>query len=87
MGISTVLAGVLLVLSQLGYVISEGVYILWPAMLVLLGLETVISKFAVTVGKNERQLSPAWGIIIICTMLVACSQVWMMVIDSVYYIW
>ena len=87
MGISTVLAGVLLVLAQLGYVIIENVFILWPVMLILLGLETIISKFIVSVSKNKQELSPAWGIIVICTMLIVCSQIWMMIIDSAYFIW
>lgn len=87
MGISTVLAGVLLVLAQLGYAVIEDVFILWPVMLILLGLETIISKFIASIGKNKQELSPAWGIIIICTMLIAGSQVWMMLIDSAYYIW
>lgn len=87
MGISTVLAGVLLVLSQLGYVVIEDVFILWPVMLILLGLETIVSKLVAAVSKTKQELSPAWGIIVICTMLIACSQIWMMLIDSAYYIW
>lgn len=84
MGISSILAGVLLVLNQLNYVIADGIYILWPAMMILLGLETIITKTVASLDKAKRTLRPAWGILVICVMLIACSQVWLMILNSPY---
>lgn len=87
MGLSTILAGVLVVLAQLDIFLIEGVYILWPTMMILLGLETIITKMVVSLGNNKPQLKPAWGILVICTFLVACSQIWILIMDSVNYFW
>ena len=81
MGISSILAGALLVLNQIGYEIAGGIYILWPSMMILLGLETIISKIASSIGKNKQVLKPAWGILFICAILIGCSQVWLILMD------
>lgn len=87
MGLSTILAGVLVVLAQLDIVVVNGIYVLWPAMMILLGVETIITKMVASLSKHKPQLKPAWGILVICTFLVACSQVWIMVMDSIHYVW
>jgi len=87
MGMSSVLAGVLLILNQIGYVPIEGIYILWPVMMILLGLEVIISKFISSIKKDGRVLKPAWGILFICSILVGCSQIWIMLLNSTHIIW
>jgi len=86
MGISSVLAGILLIIHQLDYKIIGGIYILWPVMMILLGLETIITKFIASVSKNHSTLKPAWGILIICIALIGFSQIWLMLMDTSYYI-
>lgn len=81
MGLSIIFAGVVLLLEQLGYVLAGGIHILWPVMLILLGLETIISKFVVSIGKNNTELRPAWGVIIINVILVGCSHLYLMLLD------
>lgn|GEM_PF-6679297 len=87
MGLSSILAGVLLVLNQLGYEIAGGIYILWPTMMILLGLETILSKMIISLSKSKSTLKPAWGILFICTILVGCSQIWLMLLDTRYLVW
>jgi len=85
MGLSSVLAGVLLVLNQLNYKVYEGVYILWPIMMILLGLEIILTKAITSIKNPDYSLKPSWAIILICCFLVACSQIWMMVMDLKLY--
>ena len=87
MGLSSILAGILLVLNQLGYETAGGIYILWPVMMIMLGLEIIISKFVAQTSKSYAQLRPAWGVLFICILLVACSQVWIMLMNSAYINW
>ncbi|MBN2878011.1 MAG: hypothetical protein JXN65_00065 [Clostridia bacterium] len=85
MGLSSVLAGVLLVLNQLNYKVYDGVYILWPVMMILLGLEIILTKAITSIKNPGYILKPSWAIILICCFLVACSQVWMMAMDLRLY--
>ncbi len=87
MGLSSVLAGVLLILNQIDYVPIEGIYILWPVMMILLGLEVIVSKFISSVKKDGRVLKPALVILFICSILVGCSQIWIMLLNSTHIIW
>jgi len=85
MGLSSVLAGVLLVLNQLNYRVYEGIYILWPVMMILLGLEIILTKAIISIKNPDYSLKPSWAIILICCFLVACSQIWMMFMDLQLY--
>ena len=87
MGLSSILAGVLLVLNQIGHVPFEGLYVLWPAMMILLGLEVIAGKIIASVKRDGSELKPAWGILFICSILVGCSQIWIMLLNSTHIIW
>lgn len=84
MGMSVIFAGVLILLNQLNYVVAEGIIILWPSMLILLGLETILTQLVVSLKKDKNTMRPAWSIIIICVFLVACSQVYLMLLNAGY---
>ena len=87
MGLSSIIAGLLLVLNQLNYQIAEGIYILWPIMMILLGLEIIFTNLVSTLSKNKPKLIPAWGVIVICALLVGCSQIWLMLLNISYINW
>ncbi|MEX1375855.1 MAG: hypothetical protein AB1Z23_00120 [Eubacteriales bacterium] len=81
MGLSSILAGVLLVLNQMNYEIFKGIYILWPSMMMLLGLEIIFTQLISSLSKDKPFLKPAWGVIIICSLLVGCSQLWLILLN------
>lgn len=82
MGISVLAAGIMVILIQLNVIISESIYVLWPVMLILLGFETIISKLSVDISKKQYRLKPSWGAIIIATILIGCTEIFVILVEA-----
>jgi len=76
LGISLILCGTAIILAHYTSWQFEDIFIVWPAFLILLGLEFIFTKLWYDIRKREVSLSPSVTSIILAAVIIFASTFW-----------
>ncbi len=77
LGITLILVGTAILLNRYtDYAVLKDLYLMWPAFLILLGLEFIATKIYYDVRKQDIQLSPSGISIFLVIILLFTSVLW-----------
>jgi hypothetical protein len=77
LGILLILCGTAIILAQYtNYKLFQDIFLLWPAFLILLGLEFILTKLWYDFRKQDVQLSPSGISIFLAIIILFTSSLW-----------